>query len=97
MSIVNEMNINCFLYKKIFNEGMHEIGKELLKIHELKLDKVISRTNSKNSNSVYFQIVKDNINGNEKKNDEILKLPLINKNITKNIIIQLWKNLILIL
>ena len=83
MSIVNEMNINCFLYKKIFNEGMHEIGKELLKIHELKLDKVISRTNSKNSNSVYFQIVKDNINGNEKKNDEILKLPLINKNITK--------------
>ena len=78
---VNEMNTDCFLFKKIFNEGMHEIGKELLKIHELKLDKVISGTNNKNSNSVYFQIVKDKVNGNDKKNDETLKLPLINKNI----------------
>ena len=78
---VNEMHTDCFLFKKIFNEGMHEIGKELLKIHELKLDKVISGTNNKNSNSVYFQIVKDKVNGNDKKNDETLKLPLINKNI----------------
>ena len=79
---INEMNTNCFLFKKIFNEGMHEIGKELLKIHELKLDKVISGTNNNNNpNSLYFQIVKDKLNGNEKKNDEILKLPLINKNI----------------
>jgi hypothetical protein len=80
---INEMNTNCFLFKKIFNEGMHEIGKELLKIHELKLDKVISGTNNKNPNSLYFQIVKDKLNGNEKKNDEILKLPLINKNIAQ--------------
>ena len=78
---INEMNTNCFLFKKIFNEGMHEIGKELLKIHELKLDKIIAGTNAKNSNSVYFQIVKDNVNGNDKKNDDILKLPLISKNI----------------
>jgi len=78
---VNQLHTDCFLFKRIFNEGMHEIGKELLKIHELKLDKVISGTNSKNSNSVYFQIVKDKVNGNDKKNDDTLKLPLINKNI----------------
>ena len=78
---INEMNTDCFLFKKIFNEGMHEIGKELMKIHELKLDKVINGTNNKNS--IYFQILKDKMNGNEKKNDEILKLPLINNNIAK--------------
>ena len=80
---INEMNTDCFLFKKIFNEGMHEIGKELLKIHELKLDKVINGTNNKKANSLYFQIVKDKMNGNEKKNDEVLKLPLINKNIAQ--------------
>ena len=80
---INEMNTDCFLFKKIFNEGMHEIGKELLKIQELKLDKVISGTNKKNSNSLYFQIIKDKLNGNEKKNDEVLKLPLINRNIAQ--------------
>ena len=81
---INEMSIDCFLFKKIFKEGMNEIGKELLKIHELKLDKVINRTNqnkNKNSSSLYFQIVKTKTNGNETKNDSILKLPLINKNI----------------
>ena len=81
---INEMNTDCFLFKKIFNEGMHEIGKELLKIHELKLDKVINGSNNnKKANSLYFQIVKDKLNGNEKKNDEMLKLPLINKNIAQ--------------
>ena len=79
---INEMSMDCFLFKKIFNEGMNEIGRELLKIHELKLDKVINGTNpNKNSSSLYFQIVKTQTNGNETKNDEILKLPLINKNI----------------
>ena len=79
---INEMSIDCFLFKKIFSEGMNEIGRELLKIHELKLDKVINGTNvSKNSSSLYFQIVKTQTNGNETKNDSILKLPLINKNI----------------
>ena len=79
---INEMSLDCFLFKKIFNEGMNEIGRELLKIHELKLDKVINGTNaSKNSSSLYFQIVKTKTNGNETKNDSILKLPLINKNI----------------
>ena len=81
---INEMSMDCFLFKKIFKEGMNEIGKELLKIHELKLDKVINRTNqnkNKNSSSLYFQIVKTKTNGNETKNDSILKLPLINKNI----------------
>ena len=51
---INEMNTDCFLFKKIFNEGMHEIGKELMKIHELKLDKIINGTNNKNS--IYFQM-----------------------------------------
>jgi len=79
---INEMSMDCFLFKKIFNEGMNEIGRELLKIHELKLDKVINGTNqNKNSSSLYFQIVKTKTNGNETKNDDILKLPLINKNI----------------
>ena len=79
---INEMSMDCFLFKKIFNEGMNEIGRELLKIHELKLDKVINGTNqNKNSSSLYFQIVKTKTNGNETKNDSILKLPLINKNI----------------
>ena len=81
---INEMSMDCFLFKKIFKEGMNEIGKELLKIHELKLDKVINRTNqnkNKNSSSLYFQIVKTKTNGNETKNDSILKLSLINKNI----------------
>ena len=79
---INEMNMDCFLFKKIFNEGMNEIGRELLKIHELKLDKVINGTNqNKNSSSLYFQMVKTKTNGNETKNDSILKLPLINKNI----------------
>jgi hypothetical protein len=78
---IYKMNNDCFLFKKIFNEGMHEIGKELLKIHELKLDKIISGTNSKNSNSLYSQIDKDRMGGIDQKSDDSLKLPLINKNI----------------
>ena len=38
---ITEMNTETFSYKKMFNEGMHEISKELLKLHELQLDKVI--------------------------------------------------------
>ena len=32
---ITEMNSDCFSFKKIFTEGMHEIAKELLKIHEI--------------------------------------------------------------
>ena len=80
---IYKMNNDCFLFKKIFNEGMHEIGKELLKIHELKLDKIISGTNRKNSNSLYSQIEQDKKVGTAQKNDDSLKLPLINKNIAQ--------------
>lgn len=93
---ITEMNSDCFSFKKIFTEGMHEIAKELLKIHEIQLDKVIASSNStlnnsgsnlNNSgtinNSLYFEIVKGNINGNESKNDETLKLPIIHNNIMK--------------
>ena len=85
---INEMNMDCFLFKKIFNEGMHEIAKELMKVHELKLDKVISETNNNNishntnGNSLYFEIVKGNSNKSSIK-DESLKLPIINNNIIK--------------
>ena len=91
---ITEMNSDSFTFKKIFHEGMHEIAKELLKIHEIQLDKVIQASNNNNtsnstnngnnsSNSLYFEIVKGNINGNESKNDETLKLPIIHNNIMK--------------
>jgi hypothetical protein len=83
---ITEMNSDIFLFKKIFNEGLHEIAKELLKIHEIQLDKVINSQNQKNDlmgNNLYFEIIKQNFNGNEQKNDEMLKLPIINSNIQK--------------
>ena len=86
MKAITEMNSDCFTFKKIFNEGLHEIAKELLKIHEIQLDKVISNNknnNINNGNSLYFEIVKGNINGNQIKNDTTLKLPIINNNIRK--------------
>ena len=82
---IAEMNTECFSYKKMFNEGMHEIAKELLKLHEMQLDKVINNNgeNNTNSNSIYFEMVKNTGNGNDKKNDTHFKLPLINSNIVK--------------
>ena len=82
---ISEMNTECFSYKKMFNEGIHEIAKELLKLHEMQLDKVINNNgeNNSNSNSIYFEMVKRNGNGNDTKNDTLLKLPIINNNIKK--------------
>jgi len=82
---IADMNTECFTYKKIFNEGIHEIGKELLKLHEMQLDKVINNkgNNKSNINSIYFEMVKSNGNGNDKKNDTLFKLPIINDNIMK--------------
>ena len=82
---IAEMNTECFTYKKIFNEGIHEIAKELMKLHEMQLDKVINdKGNDKsNVNSIYFEMVKSNGNGNDKKNDTLFKLPKINDNIVK--------------
>ena len=82
---INEMNTESFTYKKMFNEGMHEIAKELLKLHEMQLDKVINNngeTNA-NANSIYFEMVRNTGNGNDKKNDTHFKLPIINSNIVK--------------
>ena len=80
---IADMNTECFTYKKIFNEGIHEIAKELLKLHEMQLDKVINNkgNNKSNINSIYFELVKSNGNGNDKKNDTLFKLPQINANI----------------
>lgn len=89
MKSITEMNTDCFSYKKMFNEGMHEIAKELLKIHEMQLDKVINSNSAEgeeganNVNSLYFEMVKGNYKGNNTKNDDSLKLPMINNNIQK--------------
>ena len=78
---IADMNTECFTYKRIFNEGIHEIAKELLKLHEMQLDKVINNKgkNKSNINSIYFEMVKSN----DKKNDTLFKLPKINDNIMK--------------
>ena len=82
---IAEMNTECFSFKKMFNEGMHEIAKELLKLHEMQLDKVINNNgdNNSNPNSIYFEMIKRDGNGNDKKNDTHFKLPIINNNIMK--------------
>ena len=75
---INQMNNNFFRCKKIYREGMHEIAKELLKINEIELDKVINNTNT-TFNSLYFDIYKTNYKG--KLNNDFLKVPIINSNI----------------
>ena len=79
MKNINIMNNNFFKCKKVYNEGMHEIAKELLRINEMELDKVINNSNT-NFNSLYFDIFKTNYNSGQSKND-LLKLPLLNDNI----------------
>ena len=75
---INQMNNNFFKCKKIYREGMHEIAKELLKINEIELDKVINNTNT-TFNSLYFDIYKSNYKG--QLNNDFLKVPIINSNI----------------
>ena len=75
---INQMNNNYFRCKKIYREGMHEIAKELLRINEIELDKVINNTNT-TFNSLYFDIFKTNSKG--KINYDFLKIPIINDNI----------------
>ena len=80
---ITDMNTDSFLFKKIFQEGFYELSKEVLKINELQLDKVISYNNSEiNTNSMYFEMIKQK-KYNNKRNDEELKLPIINNNIIK--------------
>ncbi len=43
---INDINTNIFILTKLFTEGSHEISKELLKIHEIQLDKIVT--------SIYF-------------------------------------------
>lgn len=45
---LSELNTESFTLSKLFTDGMSEISKELLKIHELQLDKLISSKNSFN-------------------------------------------------
>jgi len=41
-SKMNEINSDIFILTKLFTEGSHEISKELLKIHEIQLDKIVT-------------------------------------------------------
>ena len=61
---------------------MHEIAKELLRINEIELDKVINNSNT-SFNSLYFDIFKTNYKNGELNND-FLKKPIINNNINNN-------------
>ena len=81
MRNINLMYNNFFRCKKVYNEGMHEIAKELLRINEMELDKVINNSNT-NFNSSYFDIFKTSYNSGQSKND-LLKKPMINDNIIK--------------
>ena len=81
MKNINMMNNKFFKCKKVYNEGMHEVAKELLRINEMELDKVINNSNT-NFNSLYFDIFKTNYNSGQSKND-LLRLPIINSNINK--------------
>ena len=76
---INMLNNNYFRCRKIYREGMYEIAKELLRINEMELDKVINNSNT-NFNSLYFDIFKTNYN-NGKTNKDFLKIPIINSNI----------------
>ena len=76
---INMLNNNYFRCRKIYREGMYEIAKELLRINEIELDKVIDNSNT-NFNSLYFDIFKTNYN-NGKTNKDFLKIPIINSNI----------------
>ena len=78
---INKMNNNLFKFKKIYREGMHEIAKELLRINEIELDKVINNSNT-NFNSLYFDIFKTNFNNGQLNND-FLKKSIMNDNIKK--------------
>ena len=78
---INQMNNNFFKCKRIYREGMHEIAKELLRINEIELDKVINNSNT-SFNSLYFDIYKTNYNKGQLNND-FLKKPIINNNINK--------------
>ena len=60
---------------------MHEIAKELLRINEIELDKVINNSNT-NFNSLYFDIFKTNYNNGQLNND-FLRNSIINDNINK--------------
>ena len=78
---INLLYNNFFRCKKIYREGMHEIAKELLRINEIELYKVINNTNT-NFNSLYFDIFKTNYNNGQLNND-YLRNSIINSNINK--------------
>ena len=77
---INQLNNNFFRCKRIYREGMYEIAKELLRINEIELDKVINNSNT-NFNSLYFDIYKTNYNS--KVNSDLFKKSIINDNIKK--------------
>ncbi len=82
---VGVLNTKYFCSSKLFTEGMHEISKELFKIHEIQLDKTISKSADTNSH-LYLRLYKDHSGRNAKvpySDETELILPKINHNIMK--------------
>ncbi len=52
-SEVSVLNAQYFFLSKIFTEGIHELTKELLKIHEIQLDKIVQSKISYKYNMQY--------------------------------------------
>jgi len=50
---ISNLNKQYFYLSKIFIEGLHELSKELLKIHEIKLDKIVQSNLSYNCRKFY--------------------------------------------
>jgi hypothetical protein len=89
---IANINNKVFLLSRLFNEGFHEISRELLKIHEVQLDKLLKGIHNmlligeNDNNSVYFELVKlRNMSNNTYGLDsnEQLKLPKIMTNMEK--------------
>ena len=83
---VAQLNTKYFHLSKLFTEGMHELSKELYKIHEIQLDKVINKKAPDTKSHLYLRLYKDNSLRNLKvpySNEEELKLPKINDNIKR--------------
>lgn len=82
---ISSINAQIFFLSKVFSEGMHEIGVELRKVHEIQLDKIINKNSY--GNSLYFELVKDiypsNLSGNCYPLTKEIKLPIIHDNIQR--------------
>jgi len=83
---IGVLNTKYFCWSKLFTEGMHEISKELFKIHEIQLDKMITSKSADTNSHLYLRLYKEHSVRNAKvpySDEEELILPKINHNIKK--------------